>query len=105
MSTRGRTDLIFFGLVRGGYVSQILDDLLGVLCLPSTRLSSVTESQRVERGSGLKDCFSSITRGMRCLVRVRLKLTCKEWTGLRGLQKKCAKVDHREKHTAYPKSA
>lgn len=30
-----KTDLIFFGLVRGGDVSEILDDLLRVLCLAS----------------------------------------------------------------------
>lgn len=39
-----RTDLIFLGLVRGGHVSQILDDLLGVLCLSGTRLSSVRDT-------------------------------------------------------------
>lgn len=38
---RGRTDLIPFGLVRRRHVSQILDHLLGVLRLTSTRLSSV----------------------------------------------------------------
>lgn len=49
---RGKTDLIFLGLVRGGHVSQILDHLLGVLCLTSSRLSSVrrdTESKRTQR--------------------------------------------------------
>ena len=34
-----RTDLISFGLVRGGHMSQILDHFLGVLCFTSTRLS------------------------------------------------------------------
>lgn len=40
---RSRTDLISLGLVRRGHVSQILDHLLGVLCLTSTRLSSVRQ--------------------------------------------------------------
>lgn len=46
--------LVFLGLVRRGDVSQVLDDLLGVLCLTSTGLSSVTqtESQRFEGENG-----------------------------------------------------
>lgn len=48
MWTGGRTDLVFLGLVRGGHVSQILDNLLGVLCLTRTRLSSVRQTERVE---------------------------------------------------------
>lgn len=43
---RGRTDLIFLGLVRGGHVSQILDHLLGVLCLTSTRFSSTRQREK-----------------------------------------------------------
>lgn len=43
------TYLIFLGLVRGGHMSQILDDLLGVLGLTGTRLSS--ESQRESKQS------------------------------------------------------
>lgn len=35
-----RTNLVFLGLVRRGHVSQILNDLLGVFCLSSTRFAS-----------------------------------------------------------------
>lgn len=41
-----RTDLISLGLVRGGHVSQILDHLLGVLRLTSTRLSSMRPTKK-----------------------------------------------------------
>lgn len=45
---RSRTDLISLGLVRRGHMSQILDHLLGVLCLTSTRLSSVRHRKSSE---------------------------------------------------------
>lgn len=48
--TRGRTDLIFLGLVRGGHVSQILDHLLGVLRLTRTRLSSTRQKKNTVEG-------------------------------------------------------
>ena len=42
-----RAHLVFLGLVGGGYVSQILDHLLGVFSFTCTRLSSVEgERQR-----------------------------------------------------------
>lgn len=40
---------VLFAFVWGGHNSQILDDLLSVLCLPSTRLST-----RVEKKEGIK---------------------------------------------------
>lgn len=48
----GRPDLVFLGLVGRGHVCQVLDDLLGVLSLPSTRLSSGEERRRGMRRRG-----------------------------------------------------
>lgn len=42
-----RNVVVFASFVRGGDVGQVLDDLLGVLCLASTRLTS--EQDRCHR--------------------------------------------------------
>ena len=50
---------VLLAFVRGGHDSQILDDLLGVLCLPSTRLP--TREGKIRRG--LKDARGEIVKG------------------------------------------
>lgn len=86
---RGRTDLIFLGLVRGGHVSQILDHLLGVLCLTSSRLSSVRRDTESKKDSEEEKIYFNVSVMFMC----SLELTCKEWTGLHDLQeKKCKRL-------------
>lgn len=52
-----RTDLISLGLVGRGHMSQILDDLLGVLCLTSTRLTSMKDECQLKLVNQNKSCY------------------------------------------------
>lgn len=65
---RGNTNLVFFSLVRGGHMSQILDHLLGVLCLTRTRFSSMRQTERNYRGKDLE------TDGLKTKCRDRQEL-------------------------------